>query len=168
MKDMHCVVCDNSKPFAAKLVHKYEFKECGLDSVVLINGVYKSKCPKCGEEYTAYIKVGAVHRAIFNALLKKDGVLTAKEIRFIRKHLGYGAEEFARFLRYSREAYSRIENGKDKITDRVSQAIRLAAFSKPDPDRNYDLHDAIKTDSLERFKKLIVDLTNGVPQLKCA
>jgi DNA-binding XRE family transcriptional regulator len=167
-KTFSCVQCDNDKPFSGELLKEYKYEVSGLENVVIKNGVYFAKCPKCKNSYTQFVRIQEVNHLLFNLLLKKDGLLNVNEIKFIRKHLGYGSEEFARIIGYSREAYSRIENGKDKTNLRSDRTIRFAALSKPDPDRNYDIHDAINTNSLDRFKKIVVDFKSGEPILKAA
>ena len=109
---MKCVMCDNKKDLKEKKVKK-KYKESGLDNVTL-NGVSYSKCDKCGEEYYGYGDLGKLHATIARLLIIKRGVLSGKEVRFLRTYLGLSTSFFAKLTGYTVEHISRIEMEKMK------------------------------------------------------
>lgn len=136
---MFCTNCDNSKALKGKkIVHKYD--ESGLDNVKL-EGVVEYRCSKCGEVYHQLHNIAQLHQLITNILLTKEGRLTGREIRFLRTHIGYSSAYFAKVLGIERETLSRAEN-QNKVSRALDKHVREAVFNK-DPDRRYDLHDAI-------------------------
>lgn len=104
---MKCSMCENKKTLSKSHI-TVKYKECGLENVTLV-GVGCFKCDQCGEEYMHYGDLEKLHSVIANVLLRKSDLLTGKEIRFLRKHLGYSGAMFARLIGYSHETISRIE-----------------------------------------------------------
>ena len=137
---MTCSMCDNKKPLKkTKITHKY--KECGLDNVTLI-GVEYYRCNKCGEEYFGYGNIEKLNEAIAHVLIRKKDFLTGKEVRFLRKHLGYSGAMFAKLIGYDDASLTRLERNAQPITRIFDHLVRFTVASKL-PDRNYDLHDQI-------------------------
>jgi len=67
-------------------------------------------------------------RAVAAAIVKKPARLAGPEIRFLRTHLGWSAQEFASIVGADPASVSRWENGKDDIgpqTDRLLRALTL-------------------------------------------
>lgn len=141
---MECISCDNPKKLTGqRVVHRY--KECGLDSIVL-DGVVVYRCDQCGEVYYDFGNQIELHSLIARLLIQKKGNLTGRELRFLRKQLGYSTEVFAKLMGYNPQSLNRIENNDDKIADQLDRSVRFMAALK-DPDRNYDLHDMIEHES---------------------
>jgi transcriptional regulator with XRE-family HTH domain len=86
--------------------------------------------------------MGQLHQLIANALLTKEGQLSGEEIRFLRSHIGYSGAYFADVLGIAVSTLSRIENNRQNAGSALDRHIREAIFNK-EPNRNYDLHDAI-------------------------
>ena len=98
----------------------YKYSECGLDSVVL-KDVIVFRC-KCGAVVPEIKNVGLTHFRIAFDLITKPSLLSAKEIRFVRKVTGYSATKLAKVMGVTNEVVSRWENDKckiDKETDRL-------------------------------------------------
>ena len=112
---MLCLNCENKKALK-KQVTNYKYKESGLDNVVLVD-ITVMKCELCGEECYNFGDLEQLHNKIAELLLKKADLLIGKEIRFLRKNLGYSGAMFAHLLGYSHETLSRIENASQKVTE---------------------------------------------------
>jgi putative transcriptional regulator len=137
---MKYCICPNKKPLKRQVITK-KYEASGLDNVILI-GVEYYHCPKCGEEFYGYHNIEQLHTVILNALVQKKSLLTGKEIRFIRKHLGYSGTVFAKLIKYEPETIYRIENGGQAVTEPFDRLVRFFAASKS-PNRDYDLHDQL-------------------------
>lgn len=148
---MYCSNCEYGKKLKASYITK-KFDESGLDNITL-KGVSEFKCPNCGETYSGYGNIDELHSLIAHHLIRKKGLLTNKEIRFLRKYMGYSSAMLAKLVGQKIEHISRIENGKNKVTELFDHYIRLLVIQKF-PDRNYDLHDHILNDTGENFSRL--------------
>ena len=150
---MQCPSCDSKRQMKVEtVVHK--FKESGLDNIVL-HGVKQYRCAQCGEVLYDLGDVNQLNRLIADILLRKKELLTGQEIRFLRTHIGYSSEMFARILGLDKTSLSRIENNRSKISNQVNMAVRFAVAGKM-ADRDYDMHDlidAIENDHLISFKQ---------------
>lgn len=150
---MQCPICDSKKPMKYEIiVHK--FKESGLDNVVL-HGVKLYRCSKCGEVLFDFGDVNQLNCLIADTLLRKKELLTGQEIRFLRTHIGYSSEMFARILGLDKTSLSRIENNRSKVSNQVNMGVRIAVAGKM-ADRDYDMHDliiALENDDLISFKQ---------------
>jgi len=138
---MKCCNCENKKELKKEITN-YKYKECGLDNVVLM-GVSIIKCEMCGEEYYNFGDIEQLHNKIAELLLTKSDLFTGKEIRFLRKNLGYSGAMFAHLIGYSHETLSRIENGAQKVNESFDRLVRFAVADRLPKNRDYDLHDTI-------------------------
>jgi putative zinc finger/helix-turn-helix YgiT family protein len=132
------------------VTRKYE--EGGLDNVTL-KGVQEFRCAKCGEVYYNYGNIEQLHQLIAAHLVRKKDLLTGKEIRFLRKHMGYSSTVLAKLVGQELETISRIENEKSKVTALFDHYVRALVIQKGH-DRNYDLHDHILNETGEEFSRL--------------
>lgn len=135
----NCVECGGVSTMKPEnITHKY--KESGLDNVILKN-VVRLHCSKCGEETFNFGDIEQLHNLIATTLIKKKKLLTGKEVRFLRKYMGYNSQIFAKLLRRTPETISRMENASE-VSDQFDRLIRFVVMTKS-PDRKYDLHDQI-------------------------
>lgn len=149
---MECPSCDCKKPMKAEVM-THRFKESGLDNVIL-HGVKRYHCTNCGESILDYGNINQLNLTLADTLLRKKDLLTGNEIRFLRTYAGYSSEMFARIIGLDKTSFSRIENGRSKISNQVNMSVRLAVAGKM-ADRDYDLHDlmmALENDDLIEFK----------------
>ena len=136
---MDCFECGaKSAMKQEKIIHKY--KECGLDNVIL-EGVTRSHCTKCGEQTFNFGNIEQLHNLIAMTLVKKSDLLSGKEVRFLRKCLGYNSAMFAKLLSKTPETISHIENGEN-MNAPFDRLVRFAVLTKQ-PDRHYDFHDQV-------------------------
>ena len=148
---MKCSTCDSTKNLkSVSVTHKY--KECGLDNVIL-HGVKESRCEDCGEIYLNFGNVEKLHQLIAVHLIQKSDLLTGKEIRFLRKYLGYSGSVFSKLVGYEVEHLSRIENGKVTVQETFERLVRALIIEKM-PDRDYNLHDLFLKNKLMKLEWL--------------
>jgi putative zinc finger/helix-turn-helix YgiT family protein len=141
-----------------KITHKY--KECGLDNVVLI-GVTLFRCVDCGEECFDFGDIVALHEVIAEILIMKKDLLTGKEIRFLRKRLGLSNTVFAeKILGCSYETLSRIENGKQSVTEQMDHFVRFIASNRIDCQKN-SLIEMLVNGSLRSIKRIELQKTKS-------
>ena len=152
---MKCIGCDNQKELKSISLKSYKYKECGLDNVIL-HGINSYRCDKCGEEYINLGNIQKLNTLIASVLIKKEGLLNGKEIKFLRKHLGYSGQFFSELVKYDPSHLSRVEAEKLKPTAMFDMVIRFLVHEKL-PDRNYVLQDLFIENKLIPFLRL--DLT---------
>ena len=93
---MKCDICQGS--IVTKTQQNYHYTECGLDNVYLKN-VDIRVCRACSERSVRIPHILELHATIGRAVAMQPCPLRGNDIRFLRKHVGYSAKEWARFLR---------------------------------------------------------------------
>lgn len=99
------------------------YPESGLDNVQLIN-VPVWVCPNGHEEFQIPA-VEQLHALLTNMILRKPAPLMGKELRFLRKELGFSAKEFATRIAITPVHLSRMETGERPIQRSMDLLIRL-------------------------------------------
>jgi len=99
------------------------YPESGLDNVQLID-VPVWVCANGHEEFQIPA-VGQLHALLVEMVLRKPAPLTGKEVRFLRKELGFSAREFAGRIAITPVHLSRIETGERPIQPSSDLLIRL-------------------------------------------
>lgn len=104
----------------------YAYKIGGLPHVGLV-GIDVNRCPTCDVDAPIIPKPGELHRVLVRLFLHKPDPLVGDELRFLRKHAGLSALDFAKHLAIDPSHLSRVENGKTPslgaTTDRLARAI---------------------------------------------
>jgi transcriptional regulator with XRE-family HTH domain len=121
---MHCGCGEQ----ATVISGDYLFVESGLTNVTL-HGVELLKCDKCGTLTPVLSKINKLMQVIAEALVLKPSQLTGKEIRFLRKYIGFTGERFGKKLGLTKEHVSRIENEKHPVGAQTDRLIRYLAIS---------------------------------------
>lgn len=136
---MNCSMCENHKKLHPKK-ETVKFKDCGLDNVTLM-GVTTYQCDSCGEKYYNFGDLENLHEQIARALTAKEESLDGKEVRFLRKYLGFSSEFFSELTDKSIETISRYENNVEgyKVPKSIDTLLRMMVDKKLQ-DRNYDFH----------------------------
>lgn len=155
---MKCVMCKNKKHLK-KTSKRVRYTQCGLDNVVLY-GVDYYVCNQCGEEYFGYGDQEQLHSLIAERLIRKKNILTAKELRFLRSHLGYSTKIFAKLTGYDPASISRFENDKNPASYQYDRLVRSFIALKL-PNRNYDLQDAWLNDEGEKIRQIELQQNHG-------
>jgi putative transcriptional regulator len=101
----------------------YHYKECGLNNVWLVDG-YRVRQTPYGESLSIE-NVDALYLTIARGLVEKSGPLSAKEIRFLRKHLGLSQRNLGALLGVNEETVSNWERTKSAMPPSADRLLRL-------------------------------------------
>lgn len=138
-KQRECRECGGH---AAILRKDYRFVESGLDNVIL-KDIEVVVCAKCKSEAPRIPQHHDLMQTIAVALIDKPSELTGAEVRFLRKYLGAGSEQFAQMLGVDRSHLSRVENGALAISRQTDRLVRTLAL----------VHDSGLRDKMNRLGK---------------
>jgi putative zinc finger/helix-turn-helix YgiT family protein len=134
-------MCENPNELKMEILSSYKYKEGGLPNVIL-KGIRRHSCDVCGEEYLDFGDIEQLHSLLASVLIQKSNILTGKEIRFLRKYLGYSSSFFSKLVGYESEHLSRIENEKHCVQEVFDRLVRYMVKEKL-PNRNYYLQELI-------------------------
>lgn len=118
---MKCPECDATMTIRHE---DWPYTESGLPEVVL-HGVEVRRCPACGEVEVAIPRIEELHRLLAWKVATKTQRLTATEIRFVRKHLGWSGVDFAQHMGVTPETVSRWEKGHESMSATAERVLRL-------------------------------------------
>ena len=118
------MICFKCKTKMKKIKTDYKYTESGLQNVIL-KGIAAYKCPKCRGINPIISKIKEVHKTIAQELLKKDSLLTGKEIVYLRKEMKIKAKDLAEILGVTKVTVSRWENEKEQTSPICDRLIRL-------------------------------------------
>jgi putative zinc finger/helix-turn-helix YgiT family protein len=110
-------------------VENHRYRESGLKSVTLL-GVEVNRCRICGEQEVAIPAIEKLHGAIAGALIRKRARLTAEEIKFLRKYLGWSGADFAKRMGKTPETVSRWENAALTMDPAADRLLRLMVATR--------------------------------------
>ncbi len=134
----------------------YKYDECGLE--VELHGINQYECIKCEETYVSIPKINELHRLIGKEICQnKKALLTANEIKFLRKEMHLKSKELAKVLGVTPQQVSRWENNKNQIGETQDRLLRLFYINYASEKAELILcHDVIGMFSrLERKRKII-------------
>lgn len=117
---MTCPIC---KKEGRIHIGKHHYIESGLQNVWL-KGVEIFEC-ECGENFAFIPCAQELHNLIAGILLQKEDQLSGSEIRFLRKHMGLKAKDFAKELGVGKVTVSRWESGDYSPSESFDRFIRL-------------------------------------------
>ena len=160
---MKCFECGKEMVETRETVHDHQL---GLPNVVLLN-VPVRHC-KCGERDVVFPQIARLHRLLAKTLIRKNTRLTAQEVRFLRKYLGWSSSDLANRIGVKAETISRWENGHETIGVVPDRLLRLmVALEKPVDDYNIKLFDEISPDD-PKPSRINVSLKEEGYELVCA
>jgi len=84
-----------------------------------------SQCANCGYRDPVIRDMASLRRAVLNALIRKRARLIPREIRFLRKHLGWSGTEFSVYMGQTPETVSRWVNGRTAMGVTADRLLRL-------------------------------------------
>jgi DNA-binding transcriptional regulator YiaG len=115
----------------ATITQPYVYELSGLP--IRLAGITVWRCSTCRTEVPVIPRLAELHRVIAETLVHKGGPLTGKELRFLRKQAGVGAQRFAELLEVSPEHLSRVENEHTLrlggAADRLARAVVTAQIA---------------------------------------
>ncbi len=122
--EISCLECDGVMTVTR------EARRYGRGVNVVLDDIEVRRCPSCGEEEVVIPRIEEVHDQIARAIVAKDGVLSAGEIRFLRTHMGYSGRDFAKVMGVSPETVSRWEreNAPQAMGGPAEKLLRLVVL----------------------------------------
>ena len=123
MTPMKEIVCPECGARRQTILGNYQYKESGLKNLWL-EGVELFECA-CGQKFAIIPCVPELHGLIAQDLLKQKNQLSGREIRFLRKHIGLKAKDFAEYLGVNNVTVSRWERGEERPPQPTDRLIRL-------------------------------------------
>ena len=103
---MKCASCGHDMN---RTIGTHRYEESGLNYVMLMNvAIYK--CPDCGETEVEIPRMEELHCLIGLLLLHLPIQLSAAEVKYLRKHMGYTQDELASYLGVTRASVARWED----------------------------------------------------------
>lgn len=131
---MNCPTCASTMKVNRE---NYNYSACGLPHVTLKN-VEVRRCAECGEDEVVIPKIDQLHQVIAMAVITKRSRLTATEVKFLRKYLGWSGVDFAQHMGVAPETVSRWENEREPIGGIADRLLRLMVATRA-PARDYSL-----------------------------
>jgi len=131
---MKCLVCGATMKTKRE---NFRYDACGLPNITLV-GVEVSRCSKCGEFEVALEHMADLHQTIADAVIHKPARLSAAEIKFLRKYLGWSGSDFADHIGATPETVSRWENDATAMGAQADRALRLMVATQQ-PVKDYAL-----------------------------
>jgi DNA-binding transcriptional regulator YiaG len=112
---------------ATRIVPKYRNDLLmGIDGVVILNAVEELRCTKCGHlAATGFSNLEGLIAAVAVARVVAPQKLRGRDVRFLRKALGWPSRELAAMLEVRDETVSRWENGKEPLGPTSEKLLRL-------------------------------------------
>jgi DNA-binding transcriptional regulator YiaG len=104
------------------------YTACGLDNVWLANG-YTAKETKYGKG-VSIDDVDGLHRLLATNLVEKAGLLTGKEFRFLRVHLGLTQQGVGKLLGDVSENAVSLWERKDTVPAIYDHWLRMLVIAK--------------------------------------
>jgi putative zinc finger/helix-turn-helix YgiT family protein len=152
---MKCEQCKSETIIESK---RYHYTECGLDNVYLDNCEVRV-CQACGLESPRIQRINDLHAVIAEAVALQKVPLSGKEARFLRKHLGLKAREWAKYLHVDVTTLSRWENEEQPIGPQSDALMRLTHCYLYCSKHGLPIHD----DLVEAIKNIDMSIRAEIP-----
>ena len=152
-----CYDCGAQGPLEQTTQIRPYLEESGLNLEVE-QTVYT--CSQCGAEHLGVTNIEGLHHMIAAAILSNPARLRGPEIRFLRKHLGWSGEDFAKYFKVSPSTVSRWENEKQDLSKQGDLLLRMCV-SQLDPIADYNLHDAPDLEKSTHMPTRVFTSTQG-------
>jgi len=107
---------------------KEDYAYKALPNVVL-TGVEVSRCTECGEWEVELPRLDELTRAVVRAVCEKPERLSGPEVRFLRKAIGWTAENLAAHMKVAAETVSRWETDRKRIGQQADLLLRVMALT---------------------------------------
>jgi putative zinc finger/helix-turn-helix YgiT family protein len=154
---MKCPEC--GKPMTSAR-ENYSYTASGLPYVTLV-GVEVRRCKACGEHEVVLPKIEQLHRVIALAVVGKHARLTAAEVRYLRKYLGWSGADFAKHMGVTPESVSRWENEREQMSAVADRLLRLMVAIRA-PVTEYPLDSLAQLEDEPSPVRLRVEAARGV------
>lgn len=101
----------------------YHYTESGLDNVYLHNIHVIQDI--AGEKVIYIPRVNQLHKLIAQAIINKTGLISGKEVRFLRSEMGYFQKDFSKILEIDEKKYLSWEEKGVVVEKSVDALLRL-------------------------------------------
>jgi len=146
------MTCDQCGGATTTERENFLYTASGLPNVTLV-GVEVVRCPQCGGFEVAIPRIEELHRVIAQAVVRKPAPLTAAEVRFLRKWLGWSGVDFAAHMGVTPETVSRWETDAQPPGSAAERALRLMVVTRaPVQDYSLELLKAIDVNATGPFR----------------
>jgi putative transcriptional regulator len=105
-----------------KTKRPYQYTECGLDNVYLVNGFEPVETPRGKGVHIENMQ--GLHRAIGRFLLEERKHLSGKELRFLRHELNMTQEDLCLLVGVDVQTIARWEKGHCEVAPPADRLIR--------------------------------------------
>jgi DNA-binding transcriptional regulator YiaG len=106
-----------------KIKEPLHYTACGLDDIYLISG-YEIEHTPYGDGISIK-NLDQLHMAIGESLVKNKKALSAKELRYLRKHMDLTQAELGKLMGLSSQQVARWEKGESEISGSAELLIRI-------------------------------------------
>ncbi|HUO04648.1 MAG TPA: helix-turn-helix domain-containing protein [Candidatus Binataceae bacterium] len=120
-----CEKCGGA--LATRIVHEYRNDALiGMPGVVILDAVEEVRCAKCGKvAATGFSNLEGLISAVAVARVGAAPKLSGRDVRFLRKALGWSSKELAAKLEVRDETVSRWENEREPVGPTSEKLLRL-------------------------------------------
>jgi transcriptional regulator with XRE-family HTH domain len=109
---------------------EYHYTECGLDDVFILADHLETD--DHGEAVVTIPAIGILHKIIAEGVINADGILTGKEIRFLRTEMGMTQAQLANILHRDSQSIARWEKSEVTVDATLDLVLRQIAAEKLD------------------------------------
>ncbi len=106
----------------------YQYAECGLDRVTLVNGYSVHQTPH--GEALSIEDVSGLHRVIAKVIVCNVALICGMELRFIRKHLDLSQKVFAELIGAEEQQVFRWKKAVRKTIPRMADRLVRTLFAQ--------------------------------------
>ena len=126
---------------------EYHYTECGLDNVIIV--IEDIGVDDSGEKVVIIPAVKLLHKCIAESVISEQGILSGKEIRFLRTEIGLTQAEIADIMHRDSQSIARWEKGETAIDPAHDLLLRQLVAERLDISLGED--DSIETLSRQRI-----------------
>ena len=149
MSQLHDCRNHRTEKFAT-LEEPFHFTDSGLPNVYLV-GIKYFVC-ECGRIVAEIPAIKQLMQLVARDVVTSPFDLTGAELRFLRKRLGKKASEYCKYLGFTAETLSRVENGKQVFSIQAQKLARLSYCVFSEDPHLFECAKAILQSILEEIK----------------
>jgi len=146
---------------------RYHYTECGLDNIIIEGADFLKDVD--GEETICIPAINQLHRVIAEGILKREGRMTGKELRFLRTEMGMTQAQLAELLHRDVQTIARWEKSEVEMDGNADTLFRLMAAESLGIDLQADVS-SISRKSVPQAgsREIIIFTDNGGYHVKAA
>lgn len=121
---------------------EYHYTESGLDNIYLVNG-FEITLLENGEQEIFIHDLSGLHKAIGLSLVFKQGLLSGKEIKFIRTALDFSQKSLGKILGCDYQTVLLWEKASHPISKSADHLLRVLFYSYLQPEKDQLIFDLV-------------------------